>query len=157
MGPRASSVRSSSSSTPGMRWKSRYATAYTVMLAITVKAFLHTCTHIHTVVTSVVHLHSATVPVVLVDSPVRSELHPGMLTSHQLWNQGQVRNLNSSPAKLEDDDEWSEVGHTGPLGGDGAAAQTFVENKGEGKQHTQCAWNTHTYTHKLMRESKLTN
>lgn len=92
-----------------------------------------------------------------VDPPVRGELHPGMLTSHQLRNQGQVRNLNSSPAKLEDDDERSKVGHAGPLGGQGAAAQTLVENKGEGKQHTQCAWNTHTHIHKLMREPKLTN
>lgn len=62
-----------------------------------------------------------------------------MLTSHQLGDQGQVRNLNGGPAKLEDDDEGDEVGHAGPLRGDGAAAHTLVKNKGEGKQHTQRA------------------
>lgn len=76
------------------------------------------------------------------DSPVGSELHSVMLASHELWNQGQVRNLSGSPAELEDDDERNEVGHTGPLGGGGAAAHTLSKNKGEGQQHTQRAWKT---------------
>lgn len=45
--------------------------------------------------------------------------------------------MNGSPTKLEDDDKWNEVGYTGPLRGDRAAAHTFIKNKGEGKQHTQ--------------------
>lgn len=41
--------------------------------------------------------------------PVRGELYFSMLTSDQLWNEGQVRDLRGGPAELKDDDEWDEV------------------------------------------------
>lgn len=47
--------------------------------------------------------------------------------------------MDGSPTKLEDDDEWNEVGNAGPLRGDGAAAHTLIKNEVEGKQYTQCA------------------
>lgn len=60
-----------------------------------------------------------------------------MLACDKLWDQGQVGDLRCSPAELEDNDEWGEVGGTGPLRGDTTAAQTLVEDEGKGQQHTQ--------------------
>lgn len=68
-----------------------------------------------------------------------------MLTGDQLRNERQVGDLSGGPAELEDDDEWDEVGQTGPLRGTGTAAQTLVEDEGEGQQHSQRTWiNTNT-------------
>ncbi len=75
--------------------------------------------------------------------PVRCQFHFSMLTGDQLRDERQVGDLSGSPAKLKDDDEGYEVGQTGPLRGDGAAAQTLVEDEGKGQQHAQSAWLTH--------------
>lgn len=78
--------------------------------------------------------------------PVCSEFDFGVLTGDQLWNQGQVGDLCSSPAELKDDDERHEVDKAGPLRGEGVAAQTLVKDEGEGHHHAQGAWVTHTHT-----------
>lgn len=80
--------------------------------------------------------------------PVGGELHLGVLAADQLWDEGQVGDLRGGPAELEDDDKGHEVGEAGPLRGVGAAAQTLVEDEGEGEQHAHrpCSTRTHTRT-----------
>lgn len=55
-----------------------------------------------------------------------------MLTGDQLWNERQVGDLGGGPAELKHDDERDEVGQTGPLRGEVAAAQALVEDEGKG-------------------------
>lgn len=71
-----------------------------------------------------------------ITSPVRSELHLGALTGHQLWDEGEMWDLSGCPAKLEDDDEGGEVNDLGPLCGVVGAGQAGVKNERERQEHT---------------------
>lgn len=59
-----------------------------------------------------------------------------MLACDQLRNERQVGYLGSSPAKLEDDDEWDGVNESRRLWGSLITSHTGVEYEGEGGKHT---------------------
>lgn len=59
-----------------------------------------------------------------------------MLACDQLRNERQVGNLGSSPAKLEDDDEWDGVNESRRLWGSLITSNAGVEYEGEGGKHT---------------------
>lgn len=72
--------------------------------------------------------------------PVCSDFYFGVFTADQLWDEGKMRNLCGSPAKLKDNYHRDEEGHAGPLRGEGFTARTLVEDEAKGQYHTQCAW-----------------
>lgn len=75
-----------------------------------------------------------------VSSPVRRELHLGILTGHQLRDEGEVWDLCGRPTKLEDDDEGSEVNDLCPLGGVVGTGQAGDENEGERHKNANGPW-----------------
>ena len=79
---------------------------------------------------------------VCLNVPVRSEFYFSVFTGDQLWNERQVGDLCGGPAELKDDDEWDEVGQTGPLRGECVTAQTLVEDEGKGQHDAHSTWMT---------------
>lgn len=77
-----------------------------------------------------------------ITSPVRSELHLGALTGHQLRDEREVRDLSGCPAELEDDDEGREVEDLSPLRSVVGAGQARGEDEGERHQDANDSWKT---------------